>query len=553
MGLLPSPTIPHLPPPTACPVGPSSSPSTKWLLPWSMHLPLGEPTHGSHSSPHQNKPSPSIHTKHSDLLFKLEKSHTSQHEIKATKIKKTVFEILILAISGMNLPLMIRSPWSVRFVSSGGELACGLLALGNGGEDVFANAGGEGRGGGVGGRKRRLPATIPSQRYQASSSFTRSIPVKATKSSNLPSQCSTNINLNLPTGLYGENKLSKSLLFGQNKRDSNRACAQVESADSEPVYTKAGAELASSDDSVFARASRFGAACYTFLRPFAIRQALISSMCLYARVLNENQLVLQWPLWLKAFPGLIAIFTVHAYGNGINQVFDIDIDRVNKPYLPLVSGELSLKHAWLMMSFGVISGLLIFRLCNADLISTALYCFGLFLATSYSAPPFRFKGSALATTMLLPTVNFVQSVGIFYTANASLGRPIVWSPQTIFILAFSTIFVVVISIIKDIPDVKGDMKYNIRTFPARFGGKNVAYFAVGLLLLNYIGAIAAAILLPQAFKHSVMLPGHIIPPLVLLFQDNNVVLSTSANARADEEVAGRSFDVDGPQNSEQVE
>ncbi|GMN74748.1 hypothetical protein TIFTF001_053910 [Ficus carica] len=62
------------------------------------------------------------------------------------------------------------------------------------------------------------------------------------------------------------------------------------------------------------------------------------------------------------------------------------------------------------------------------------------------------------------------------------------------------------------------MKYNIRTLPARFGGKNVAYFAVGLLLLNYIGAIAAAILLPQAFKRSVMLPSHIIPPLVLLFQ-----------------------------------
>ncbi|GMN31533.1 hypothetical protein TIFTF001_044588, partial [Ficus carica] len=50
----------------------------------------------------------------------------------------------------MNIPLMIRSPWSVRFVSSGGKLACGSLALGNGGEEVFANAGGEGRGGGGG-------------------------------------------------------------------------------------------------------------------------------------------------------------------------------------------------------------------------------------------------------------------------------------------------------------------------------------------------------------------------------------------------------------------
>ncbi|GMN65418.1 hypothetical protein TIFTF001_034485 [Ficus carica] len=343
----------------------------------------------------------------------------------------------------------------------------------------------------------RLPATILSHRYQASSSFTRSIPVKATKSSNLPSKCSTNFNLNLPVGLYGVNKLSKSLSFGQNKRDSNRACAQAEPADSEPVYTKADAELASSDDSVFTRASRFGAACYAFTRPFAIRQALISAICLYARVLNDNQLVFERSMWLKAFPGLIAIFFAHAYYSGINQIFDIDIDRVNKPYLPLSSGELSIKHAWLVISFGVLFGLLIFRLCNADPISTALYCFDLFLATSYSAPPFRFKGSALATSMLIPMVNFVQSVGVFYTANASLGRPFVWSPQTIFILAFSTIFFVAISIIKDIPDIEGDMKYNIRTFAARFGGKNVAYFAVGLLLLNYIGAIAAAIILPQ--------------------------------------------------------
>ena len=54
---------------------------------------------------------------------------------------------------------MIRSPWSLRFVSSGGKLACGLLALGNGGEDVFANAGGEGRGGGGGvGRAARCSA-----------------------------------------------------------------------------------------------------------------------------------------------------------------------------------------------------------------------------------------------------------------------------------------------------------------------------------------------------------------------------------------------------------
>ena len=33
---------------------------------------------------------------------------------------------------------------------------------------------------------------------------------------------------------------------------------------------------------------------------------------------------------------------------GINQLYDVEIDRVNKPYLPLASGELSMRGGMLI-------------------------------------------------------------------------------------------------------------------------------------------------------------------------------------------------------------
>ena len=45
---------------------------------------------------------------------------------------------------------------------------------------------------------------------------------------------------------------------------------------------------------------------------------------------------------------LIALFSalcVNVYIVGINQIFDVEIDRVNKPYLPLASGEWTLEFA----------------------------------------------------------------------------------------------------------------------------------------------------------------------------------------------------------------
>ncbi|EXB29336.1 Homogentisate phytyltransferase 2 [Morus notabilis] len=282
-----------------------------------------------------------------------------------------------------------------------------------------------------------------------------------------------------------------------------QACSQVESSGSDPV---------------FAKVLRFGSTCYKFARPYAMRQAIISTICLFARVFVENKQLFKWSLLFKAFPGLIAIILAHAYYNGINQIFDVDIDRINKPYLPIPSGELSLKQAWFLMIFSVLTGLSIFQLMKADRITTSLYCFGLLLATLYSAPPFRFKGSSIATAIVIPLISITNCIGILYATRVSLGLPFWWSPPIVFITTFAVMFFVVICIIKDIPDVEGDMKNNIRTFAAIFGARNITILGTGILVINYIATIGAAIYMPQVFKRSLMLPVHSTLALLLLFQ-----------------------------------
>ncbi|KAI8019036.1 hypothetical protein LOK49_LG04G00497 [Camellia lanceoleosa] len=66
-----------------------------------------------------------------------------------------------------------------------------------------------------------------------------------------------------------------------------------------------------------------------------------------------------------------------------------------------------------------------------------------------------------------------------------------------FITTFVTLFALVIAITKDLPDVEGNRKFQISTLATKLGVRNIAFLGSGLLLLNYIGAILAAVFMPQ--------------------------------------------------------
>jgi 4-hydroxybenzoate polyprenyltransferase len=56
-----------------------------------------------------------------------------------------------------------------------------------------------------------------------------------------------------------------------------------------------------------------------------------------------------WSWWLVIYPALGALMAavLNAASNGLNQIFDLEIERINKPKRPLPSGRLSLGDAWM--------------------------------------------------------------------------------------------------------------------------------------------------------------------------------------------------------------
>ncbi|KAK9266579.1 hypothetical protein L1049_021644 [Liquidambar formosana] len=344
----------------------------------------------------------------------------------------------------------------------------------------------------------RISATIPLCKV---SSLHKTIPIKSTcKSSDLFQKCSKN----LPSiGLYHHRTCSKTVSNRHHRRISIWACSRIGAAGSDPVLNKV---------------SQFKDAFWRFLRPHTIRGTALGSIALVARALIENSDLIKWSLLLKAFSGLLALMCGNGYIVGINQIYDIGIDKVNKPYLPIAAGDLSVQSAWLLVLSFALTGLLIVGF-NFGPFITSLYCLGLFLGTIYSVPPFRMKRFAIAAFLIIATVRgFLLNFGVYYATRAALGLTFEWSLPVAFITTFVTLFALVIAITKDLPDVEGDRKFQISTLATKLGVRNIAFLGSGLLLVNYIGSILAAVYMPQAFRRSIMIPAHTILALCLIFQ-----------------------------------
>ncbi|KAI5671721.1 hypothetical protein M9H77_12085 [Catharanthus roseus] len=288
------------------------------------------------------------------------------------------------------------------------------------------------------------------------------------------------------------------------RRISIRACSQVGAA--------------GSSDPMLSKVSQFRDAFWRFLRPHTIRGTALGSFSLVTRALVENPNLIRWSLLLKALSGLLALLCGNGYIVGINQIYDIGIDKVNKPYLPIAAGDLSVRSAWLLVLLFAVTGLLIVGL-NFGPFITSLYSLGLFLGTIYSVPPLRLKRHAVVAFLIIATVRgFLLNYGVYYATRAALGLTFEWSSPVAFITTFVTLFALVIAITKDLPDVEGDRKFQISTLATKLGVRNIAFLGSGLLLINYIGAVLAAIYMPQAFRSRLMVPVHVILAFSLIFQ-----------------------------------
>ncbi len=172
-------------------------------------------------------------------------------------------------------------------------------------------------------------------------------------------------------------------------------------------------------------------------------------------------------------PALIAAFIVFietAAGNAINDYFDYEIDKINKPQRPIPSGRITRKEAktlyLTLITIGILTSLLvnIYLFIMTIIASTALY--------TYS---WKLKGTPLYGNIIVALMTGLVPV---------YGGVAVLKFGLVYYMGLSAFLVnLAREIIKDIEDMKGD-KDKANTLPLKIGEKKSLKIGTILIILT---------------------------------------------------------------------
>ena len=159
----------------------------------------------------------------------------------------------------------------------------------------------------------------------------------------------------------------------------------------------------------------------------------------------ENQDRLDSTFFYEYLLALVSALCINVYIVGINQIFDVEIDRVNKPYLPLASGEWTTQFACRLCLGLLACGLgLGFYFGTVALQCTLGVSAALGTAYSTDVPLLRWKKyPLLAASCILSVRSVVVQIGFFCHIQERLPNPVEWWDcsaiqfSIMFFLAFS--------------------------------------------------------------------------------------------------------------------
>jgi homogentisate phytyltransferase / homogentisate geranylgeranyltransferase len=238
---------------------------------------------------------------------------------------------------------------------------------------------------------------------------------------------------------------------------------------------------------------------WRFARPHTIVGTALSIAGLYAIAASEQRATGAADLLATLVAGL----AVNVAIVGVNQLTDVDIDRVNKPYLPIAAGDLTPQAATAIVL--ACTGLPLAMALTQGAAETIAVAAGLAAGAAYSLPPLRLKRFPLAASLCITGVrSLVVNLGVYFHFAHAIAPP-VWA-LCLFVLPFSF----AIAVLKDVPDIEGDRAYRIRTFTVRLGPRPVFHIGLAALGLAYAGMIVAGPLLLAGYvQPAVLVAGHL--------------------------------------------
>jgi 4-hydroxybenzoate polyprenyltransferase len=189
--------------------------------------------------------------------------------------------------------------------------------------------------------------------------------------------------------------------------------------------------------------------------------------------------------------GASMAMVLNAGNNALNQIYDLEIDRINKPQRPLTSGRMSMREAWIFTVLAYVTALAL-----AWFVAPAgrHECFWIVVIATvftfiYSCPPLRTKQRGIWANV---TIAIPRGV-LLKVAGWSCVKTI-WGVEPWFIGAVFGLFLLGASTTKDFADMEGDARGGCRTLPILYGVRRAAWlispsFVLPFLLISY-GAFA---------------------------------------------------------------
>jgi geranylgeranylglycerol-phosphate geranylgeranyltransferase len=232
-------------------------------------------------------------------------------------------------------------------------------------------------------------------------------------------------------------------------------------------------------------------------------------------------------LYILAF-AYITYFTIAAGSNVVNDIYDIEIDKINRPHRALPSGRMTIRQAWIyvaaLSAAGVFFGLL------TGPWSTVIVLAFVAIGYAYAA---KVKTWGLAGNFM---VAFSFAFGVLYGSFVYAEQTMSYTIPIPSWLFFLTAFMILQAreTIKGSEDVEGDRIRDVRTIARVYGYKTAAVVAsflnligVACYILIWILGFASWDLWPLLILGSVIVLGAAIAPLTGPDDDRRLLIGST--------------------------
>jgi geranylgeranylglycerol-phosphate geranylgeranyltransferase len=213
-------------------------------------------------------------------------------------------------------------------------------------------------------------------------------------------------------------------------------------------------------------------------------------------------------VFLAAFAASFAL----AAGNIINDIYDIDIDKINRPLRPLPSQKITIKEAYSFYFIFIVASIFISALVNE--IALAIVLISILILFFYSK---YLKRIPLIGNL---TVSFLTGLVFIF------GGVVVENPTAAIVPAvFAFLINLIREIVKDMEDVEGDTKAGVTTFLAKFGFQKSKFVILFISLTLILYTLYPFITQLYKIEYFVVVMVIVNPILVyclkLLFEDHS--------------------------------